>query len=209
MGFLTCNNPIITRCVAILADILVLAVTWMKTADAMKASLQLGHFKPRLSTVLFRDGTVYFLAPLVINIVTLVLNVVDVISNQNLDGTGFIFVNEAIAPTLIARFMLDLRSIYYPTDDAPTQLSTINFATSRFMGNLAAPVGADSTWNSGSSDDIESDRGNQHEESKDPFLVGFASGNPDLNVVRLDVLRSHNGSLPRPIPTLTCTMNLA
>jgi len=175
--------PIVTRCVAFLADLLVLAVTWMKTADTMKASRQLSHFRPKLTTVLFRNGTMYFGALFAVNVITLILNVVDVVSDQSQDGTAFIFVNDAMAPTLIARFMLDLRSVYCPTEDGPTQFSTLNFATSRFMGNLAAPVGGDSTWNSGPSDDVESDRANQYQESTEPFLTVFASDDPSSNVV--------------------------
>jgi len=191
--------PVITRCIAILADILVLALTWAKSADTLKATLQMKDFRPRLSLILVRNGTMYFLALFSLNLVTLILNVTDLQHTQS--ATSFIFVNEAIAPTLIARFILDLRSIYYPAEnEGPHETTTMNFAPGRFMGNLAAPVGEDSTWNSGSSDDVEADRGNQYQESKEPLLEGLALDDfePEIQLDNLssDRYRADNESLP-------------
>lgn len=47
--------PVLTRAVAILSDLLVLVITWMKTADTWK-NLGSASFKPKLSTLLIRDG---------------------------------------------------------------------------------------------------------------------------------------------------------
>lgn len=106
----------------------------------------------------------------VLNVVTLLL---DVLAHDN-DPTGsttFIYVNQAwvhltayknicfaqlvifnsISATLIARFILDLRSADSSTITAD-QVSSVQFAA-----DLAAPLGPDSTWVTGQSDDLEND----------------------------------------------------
>jgi len=52
--------PIITRCMAVFADALVIVITWAKSMDTLKASVQLQGFKPQSSIVLFRNGVMYF-----------------------------------------------------------------------------------------------------------------------------------------------------
>lgn len=46
----------LTRSVAIVSEVLVLAATWMKTADMWKMSQLVTSFKPKLTTLLIRDG---------------------------------------------------------------------------------------------------------------------------------------------------------
>lgn len=48
--------PIITRAVSIASDLLVLLVTWQKTATTWKMSLDLRLSRPSLTTLLIRDG---------------------------------------------------------------------------------------------------------------------------------------------------------
>lgn len=50
--------PIFTRSVSILGDCLLLIITWMKTAYLRKVSIELKHFKPKLSQLLYRDGEI-------------------------------------------------------------------------------------------------------------------------------------------------------
>lgn len=52
--------PIITRCMAVFADALVIVITWAKSMDTLKASVQLQGFKPQSSIVLFRNGEFVF-----------------------------------------------------------------------------------------------------------------------------------------------------
>ena len=52
-----CVVPAITRGIAILTDIMVLAITWSNTADVWKMSRELGdRFRPTLSVLILRDG---------------------------------------------------------------------------------------------------------------------------------------------------------
>jgi len=50
--------PILTRVISIIADVLVLAITWMKTADVWRTSRQADLFRPMLTVLLLKDGTV-------------------------------------------------------------------------------------------------------------------------------------------------------
>ncbi|KAH8100114.1 hypothetical protein BXZ70DRAFT_940402 [Cristinia sonorae] len=177
--------PILVRSITILGDLLLLAVTWGKSYGVFKASLQLRNFKPKISVLLLRDGTLYFVALAALNLVVLLL----VISNQYLHpnmGTAFIFVTETIACVLIARFILDLR---YITGDPSARdgdvttgmasehgqgLSTIHFATSTFLGNLAAPLRATSDTSTGG------DESDMWQVAKEPFMVGLESDHRDL-----------------------------
>lgn len=57
--------------------------------------------------------------------------------------------------TLIARFILDLRSAdSWDSSITPSQLSSL-----QFTADPAAPVGLDPTWVTGQSDDVEDDPG--------------------------------------------------
>lgn len=59
----------------------------------------------------------------------------------------------SVSTTLVARFMLDLRSAAYRNNTiTPDQVSSV-----RFAADLAAPLGPDSTWVTGQSDGVESD----------------------------------------------------
>ncbi|THH21595.1 hypothetical protein EUX98_g8345 [Antrodiella citrinella] len=69
-------------------------------------------------------------------------------------ATYFILINEGIASNLIARFILDLRSVYRQADILTTQqTTTIRFADA-FAGNLAV----DSVWVAGAVAGVADDR---------------------------------------------------
>lgn len=48
--------PSVVRASVMLTDTMVLIATWVKTADMWRASRQIKHFKPKLTTLLLRDG---------------------------------------------------------------------------------------------------------------------------------------------------------
>ncbi|TCD62833.1 hypothetical protein EIP91_006346 [Steccherinum ochraceum] len=186
-----CSLPLITRALAIVADVLVLYITWKKSAYTWRTSLRIRQFKPKISILLLRDGTIYFVALFIANFVTLLL---DIFSRQDwvLDGaTNLMYLTEAIAPTLIARFLLDLRSVYHAEYEPTTghQLSIMQFASGSVMGNLAAPI-TDSTWTTGQGDDVDSDQANKREEAREPFLAGLVPDSPQSDLqLELDNLR--------------------
>lgn len=59
----------------------------------------------------------------------------------------------SIASALVARFILDLRTAYYH-DSAPDQTILSIQLMAHGGGDLAAPLGSDSTWVTGQSDDL-------------------------------------------------------
>ncbi|THG93193.1 hypothetical protein EW026_g7976 [Hermanssonia centrifuga] len=96
-----------------LGDALVLAVTWAKTAKNLAEGAGIGMRTP-LSTMLLRDGTVYFAILLMMNIAQVVLNAVPSLENFNFVDT----VIQTLQPILISRFLLNLRQVGSPEIDS-------------------------------------------------------------------------------------------
>ncbi|KAL4247848.1 hypothetical protein ABKN59_007539 [Abortiporus biennis] len=116
---------------SIFYDALILAITWAKTAGIRKV---LGSYS--VVTYLLRDGAIYFLFLMILNITTL-------IGNKTLTLGGVPLISEAVASILISRFMLNLRGVYMANDHSdsfhPSKMSDLNFA-SNIIGNLGAPL---------------------------------------------------------------------
>ncbi|TCD61338.1 hypothetical protein EIP91_008581 [Steccherinum ochraceum] len=159
--------PLITFGIGISGDLLVLAITWLKTADTWRASAKAGQVRPALTTLLLRDGTTYFLTLLLLGIISFVLNITQ--TDQN-NTTSFTTVVDALTANLTARFILDLRSVYYKGSSQQSHvLSTVKFA-----GNMGAPLGVeDSIWMSSPADDVRNARDEEYEEAEDPFSAGL------------------------------------
>ncbi|TCD64408.1 hypothetical protein EIP91_004124 [Steccherinum ochraceum] len=62
------------RSAAIASDALVLVLTWIRTADVWRESKKTKGFKVTVSSLLLRDGTLYFGMLLIMNIVALILH---------------------------------------------------------------------------------------------------------------------------------------
>lgn len=54
------QGPLITRVVSVASDVLVLIITWRKTAETWRISRHLPHSTTQLTTLLLRDGTHMF-----------------------------------------------------------------------------------------------------------------------------------------------------
>ncbi|KAJ3557058.1 hypothetical protein NM688_g1680 [Phlebia brevispora] len=93
-----------SRLSLIAADIIVLIVTWFKTIRQVKQLYSLGYTMS-LSTILLRDGSLFFVILLALNIVILVNNALP--DDQPLDQGTIIF--EVLQPILLARFLMHLR----------------------------------------------------------------------------------------------------
>ncbi|TCD64606.1 hypothetical protein EIP91_003871 [Steccherinum ochraceum] len=156
----------IVRGMAMAGDLVVLLLTYIKTVGIWRAAPAASKFtgtRPRLSTLLIRDGTVYFVSMLIMNLVNLIL----LLRAQPADASTsfkFIQIMNVINANLIARFVLDLRvtassdgggsseSLGCPTVGS---VSTIQFrAQSVGFGEvMAGSVGeGTSTWVSGQDD---------------------------------------------------------
>lgn len=114
-----------SRACAIAADVIVLAVTWIHTYRTRKAAHR-GVFKTGLTTLLARDGTIFFVLLLALNIMQMTI--------KSVGGPMTNFASTFTPPVagiLISRFMLNLRHIYY--------LQSMGI-TASFIGNLGAPL---------------------------------------------------------------------
>ncbi|KAH8093125.1 hypothetical protein BXZ70DRAFT_440852 [Cristinia sonorae] len=181
--------------VAIFADLLILLVTWKKSAHTLKARFPNTEFRPRLSMLLIRDGTIYFVILCTLNVIALVFDVLGYVSSSG--GTAFNYINEAMAPVLITRFILDLRAVSslpfgeYTDDDLNDQppITALSFATSQFMGNLAAPLDSNSVWTTGQHENLSKE--GEVRPAREPFLVGFApAGRSQITEIQLQELRN-------------------
>ncbi|KAH8105204.1 hypothetical protein BXZ70DRAFT_904435 [Cristinia sonorae] len=134
--------PILVRAIVILGDIIVLAITWSKSFGVFKTSLRLKNFRPKISILLIRDGTLYFVAIALLNLGVLLQVTFSLLLDEH-GGTGFIFVADAVTSALISRFILNLRGVVGDAsgdDTTPSFTTTVIFATHSFLGNLAAPL---------------------------------------------------------------------
>ncbi|TCD64765.1 hypothetical protein EIP91_003656 [Steccherinum ochraceum] len=124
---------------------------------------------PKLTTLLLRDGSLYFCSRVVLNTVALLLNIFLAGSR---DSTTFIFIVDAVTTNLVTRFILDLRSIYQSPDSMRSTIdpSNIRFNVRSMAGNMGAPLNvADSTWFSGAADEVEE----TYEQADEPFCAGL------------------------------------
>ncbi|TCD65322.1 hypothetical protein EIP91_002808 [Steccherinum ochraceum] len=127
------------RSAAVVSDLLVLALTWVKTAGIWRESLNIRGFKPTFTVLLLRDGSVYFGMLLLLNVVALLLDSIQ----TNFDGsTAFIAIVNAVTANLVARFILDLRSISVSAEGSGP-MSSIRFDIGSLAGNLDAVVDAE------------------------------------------------------------------
>lgn len=132
---------IASRACAIVADAMILAAMWMKTwsiHQVMKSTrIDAGQPKVSLSGLLIRDGTIYFVVLLCLNICMLVLTTIP---------QAFIFdpfSMDSITAILLCRLILNLRS--YDTEYVSSialsakQMSSVHFANA-VLGNIGASV---------------------------------------------------------------------
>ncbi|KAL4253657.1 hypothetical protein ABKN59_003739 [Abortiporus biennis] len=130
-------------------DVLVLVFTLIKTLRIRQMTLRL-NTRPRLVTLLLRDGSIYFSLLLLMNVTQLGLSTK---IQANVASPYFV---PPITSILMSRFLLNLRRVHLsPSDpDLPNSISssgqftsigakevvsTVQFSTA-FLGNMAAPL---------------------------------------------------------------------
>jgi len=99
----------------IASDVLVLIATWYNTYH-IKRDARHANVNATVVTLLLRDGTIYFLFLLVLNVIAILLDT----------QTAYVYILYFTAPIssiLISRFLLNLRHIYYAPSSAPYALS--------------------------------------------------------------------------------------
>ncbi|TCD65311.1 hypothetical protein EIP91_002797 [Steccherinum ochraceum] len=176
------------RTAAITNDLLVLVLTWIQTADVWRECMRIKGFKPALTTLLLRDGSLYFGILLIMNIVTLILDSVQAALGG---GSSFIEISDAVSANLLARFILDLRSVYDKGSHDAHSLSTVRFGgVDSLAGNMGAPLRTDeSTWVSSTADDIANEQDHQYHEVVIPFRAGLGLDEEEIGLE--DVPSSH------------------
>ncbi|GJE98283.1 hypothetical protein PsYK624_145090 [Phanerochaete sordida] len=124
-----------TRCSLVLADVIVLLVTWAKTFDQWRSSHRLNVHLP-VTTCLMRDGTGYFIVLLGMNIIDLTGVVTSIWQIVGLNG-----IIVYLPPIIISRFLLTLRDC---TNDCgvdaslPLSSPSVRFAAQSTSGNIGA-----------------------------------------------------------------------
>lgn len=120
---------------SMLANTIVLAVTWQRTYRSTKHARAVG-VKMHLSNFLLRNGTVYFLIILSLTVMSMGSFLG---TRESFNGGDFLTAAEAI---IISRFLLDLRSISTTSSDTITQPSSSTLTDFGFVPNFLGNVGA-------------------------------------------------------------------
>ncbi|OCH87695.1 hypothetical protein OBBRIDRAFT_837171 [Obba rivulosa] len=134
-----------TRTSVIAADILILFVTWSKTYGTLRNARR-SDIKVPISTLLLRDGTLYFIVLLVVNIMNIVGWYTDVFVE-----TASLF-STPLSSIIITHFLLNLRqAANAPEDDNHVDTLYLSFVHSgdsgvRF-GSFVDNIGADLVHN--------------------------------------------------------------
>lgn len=164
---------IFNRVFAISSDAVILILTWVKTAGIMRHFHSL-KIQTSLVNMLFRDGTVYF-------VFLLILNVVNLIAIKEQAFGAIPALTDVITSILISRFMLNLRSVYTASDSDisssfhPSKFSDIRFVNT-IVGNLGAPLNTGAATDHSDPVDDEPDASRLVQCSSDPLAAGLEPG---------------------------------
>ncbi|OSD03795.1 hypothetical protein PYCCODRAFT_1458371 [Trametes coccinea BRFM310] len=104
------------RACLILMDVIVLAITWYRTVDVVRAARK-ANIKSSLMSVMLRDGSMYFAIGFVLNIV----DIVTVISSLNSIAWQVLVINSVG----MSRFLLSLRMADMSACGPPDELTTL------------------------------------------------------------------------------------
>ncbi|KAI0722609.1 hypothetical protein C8Q76DRAFT_782827 [Earliella scabrosa] len=137
---------IVARSTAMAADLLVLAITWKATFKASREGIRaLGGQRTSLSTVLFKNGVIYFMTLLIINILHLSFTLLS-IGSSNLvisgNASSMIFFVEPLTAILVSRFLIDLQEANNAMLDQGSLASMGSLAFNRFVGSLGSSLPA-------------------------------------------------------------------
>ncbi|KAI0668038.1 hypothetical protein C8Q78DRAFT_1081444 [Trametes maxima] len=150
---------VLARLPLILADLAVVLITWSTQYAAYEHGLVLGT-RTDLTTVLLRNGTVYFIILTTLNFLQMILSIFSVPAAENQTNTNIIttFI-EPLTAILISSFLTDLHnaanSSPYDEDSQSTVImSSVQFNAMDSLG-LALPAPGESTMRNSlaSSDD--------------------------------------------------------
>ncbi|KAI0086727.1 hypothetical protein BDY19DRAFT_995482 [Irpex rosettiformis] len=116
-----------TRISVIIGDVLVLLVTWSKSAKLYHEARQL-RVKAPLATLLFRDGTFYFIVLLILNMLQVIKANIPSLFTMRVSQPFF----ENLLPLIVCRFILNLRQV---KPAGSSWISGTQSGSLRFVGN--------------------------------------------------------------------------
>ncbi|KAI0704970.1 hypothetical protein BC835DRAFT_1410304 [Cytidiella melzeri] len=170
---LSYRTALIMRCAMIATDALVLIATWAQTIPVYMQARNLTSRMP-VVTILLRDGTIYFIASLMINVMTLTI----IIKYPDVPPVFSV----TLTPILVSHFILNLRQAASSSSSPYTSggaLSEIRFSVDRLVGNMGEPLEHAANYEDegdggeGRADARVEDNGNvrDEEETSDIYLV--------------------------------------
>ncbi|KAI0804582.1 hypothetical protein BC629DRAFT_1189999 [Irpex lacteus] len=173
----------------ILADLVVLAVTLRKTLGTLRTASRL-HMRVPLVATLVKDGSMFFLMLLTINVVVALNdNIQPDTALRNLSSSLL----QALPPILLSRFMLSLRQANANTTESRTgsgtQRSTIRFNSDVLIGNMGESLefGADSDLQDGGQDESDAhSESSRLETEHDISTHGIGSSQEGIREQRAD-----------------------
>ncbi|OSC97297.1 hypothetical protein PYCCODRAFT_1398958 [Trametes coccinea BRFM310] len=133
---------IASRSCLIVGDLIVLAITWRSTFGITRAA-NVARVRMSLTNAILKDGTIYFVCLLILNVINIVVNVVARTSAVS----AF---QDPITSILVSRFLLNLRDTFDHNEHdtrpsfvrsrrGPSVLTTVQFA------DFVDPMGAELT----------------------------------------------------------------
>ncbi|CCM04122.1 uncharacterized protein FIBRA_06283 [Fibroporia radiculosa] len=139
---------IIARTCALVSDLLVLIVTWLKTFKFYVRSKSSGVETPFFE-LLLKDGTLYFMVMLVLNILEIILNSRYDTSETQAAGNYAIYFLTPLSSILVSRFILNLRHLSVASSGVGDSLSQsasdslepdMDFAVGYITGHLGVTL---------------------------------------------------------------------
>ncbi|KAI0740427.1 hypothetical protein C8Q76DRAFT_192660 [Earliella scabrosa] len=140
IGFVTASKASL-----ILADIIVIAVTWVKLGRRTRGL----SGKHSLMHILLRDGTIYFICLLTLNALDLTLSELSIAGSSPYTISYLVLFTEPLTAVLISRFMLNLQAVDQRTrsstpDDMESYTGTGSLLFERVVGSLGSSDLSDS-----------------------------------------------------------------
>ncbi|KAH9893596.1 hypothetical protein C8Q73DRAFT_697586 [Cubamyces lactineus] len=142
---------IASRSALIAADAIVMAVTWHTTFKTERLTLRAGHW-PSFAHTLFRDGAIYFVVMLVLNVLHLTFTVCQLYTDALFAVSYMTIFTEPLTSILVSRFLLNLQEVHRDLGRGATDTiscsdtihqGTMHFA--RVIGSLGSSIATD-TW---------------------------------------------------------------
>ncbi|KAI0780285.1 hypothetical protein C8Q74DRAFT_1368023 [Fomes fomentarius] len=128
---------IASRTSFILADALVVAITWVTTYKSTRSQYRHENV-PSFQTLLYRNGIVYFVVLTVLNILHLVLSLLSVASNGSEEASLVVSFAEPITSILVSNFLMELQAAKRRTEHQ----QSLNFGTDSSSSVLDRVLGA-------------------------------------------------------------------